>query len=81
MGDCRLCSLVFCHGHSAQIVELSWPAGLRASAERCEAELGSRECATPRRLFRSAEETRSFAVFIVKGDEHSEPDSRKPVQD
>jgi hypothetical protein len=40
MGDCRLCSLVYCHAHSAQILEFPHWLAPGASAERLGAEMG-----------------------------------------
>jgi hypothetical protein len=39
MGDCRLCSLVYCHPHSAQILECPHCPGPDASAERLSGEV------------------------------------------
>jgi hypothetical protein len=82
MGDCRLCSLVFCHDHSAQILEFHDRLVRSAHVGRYEMGVGkSGSIELPRQMFTRCHKKQKFFSASIGGHETFPKNSHKPVHD
>jgi hypothetical protein len=87
IGDCRLCSRVFCHDHSAQILEFSClefscMGCPDASEERFRMQTGNRNGREPHpAIVHMSMKGQNCAPFSLAAMKRFLEDSQKPVQD